>query len=54
LDITAPSPDDIRLAVYMRGSTNPWVHGHAADPLLALLSAILIGALVAGAMLLLR
>jgi hypothetical protein len=38
----------------MRNSNNPWVHGHAADPLVALLIAILIGAVLAGAVLLLH
>jgi hypothetical protein len=38
----------------MRNGNNPWVHGNAADPFLALLIAILIGAALAGALLLLR
>jgi hypothetical protein len=38
----------------MRDGNNPWVHGHAADPFLALLIAILIGATLAGALFLLR
>jgi hypothetical protein len=38
----------------MRNSNNPWVHGHAADPFLALLIAILIGTLLAGTTFLLR
>jgi hypothetical protein len=38
----------------MRNGNNPWVHGHAADPFLALLIAILIGAILSAAMLLLR
>jgi hypothetical protein len=41
-------------AVHMRNGNNPWVHGHAADPFLALLIAILIGAVLAGTVLLLR
>ena len=43
-----------RPAVRMRKSNNPWVHGHAADPFLALLIATLIGAILAGVMLVLR
>jgi hypothetical protein len=38
----------------MRNGNNPWVHGHVADPFVALLIAILIGAILAGAQLLLR
>jgi hypothetical protein len=38
----------------MRNGNNPWVHGHAADPFLALLIAILIGVILAGAVLLVR
>jgi hypothetical protein len=38
----------------MRNRHNPWVHGHAADPFLALLIAILIGAVLAGTTLLVR
>jgi hypothetical protein len=38
----------------MRNGNNPWVRGHAADPFLALLIAILIGAILSAAMLLLR
>jgi hypothetical protein len=38
----------------MRNGNNPWVYGHVADPFLALLIAMLIGALMAGALLLLR
>jgi hypothetical protein len=38
----------------MRNGNNPWVHGHAADPFLALLIAILIGAILSAAMLLLH
>ncbi len=40
--------------VYMHNGNNPWVRGHTADPFLALLIAILIGAVLAGTMLLLR
>jgi hypothetical protein len=38
----------------MRNGNNPWVHGHTADPFLALLIAVLIGAILAGAVLLVR
>jgi hypothetical protein len=38
----------------MRNGNNPWVHGHAADPFLALPTVILIGGMWAGAMVLLR
>jgi hypothetical protein len=38
----------------MRNGNNPWVHGHAADPFLALLIAMLIGATCAGAVLVLQ
>jgi hypothetical protein len=38
----------------MRNCNNPWVHGHTADPFLALLIAILISAVMAGAVLFLR
>ncbi len=38
----------------MRNGNNPWVYGHVADPFLALLIVILIGAALAGALLLLR
>jgi hypothetical protein len=38
----------------MHDGNNPWVHGHTADPFLALLIAVLIGAILAAAMLLLR
>jgi hypothetical protein len=43
-----------RPAVHMRDGNNPWVHGHAADPFLALLIAVLIGAMLAGVTLLFR
>jgi hypothetical protein len=36
----------------MRNGSNPWIHGHAADPFLALLIAILIGAILSAAVLL--
>jgi hypothetical protein len=36
----------------MRNGNNPWIHGHAADPFLALLIAILIGAILSAAVLL--
>ena len=35
----------------MPNGNNPWVHGHAADPFLALLIAMLIAAVLAGAVL---
>jgi hypothetical protein len=35
----------------MRNGNNPWVHGHAADRFLALLIAMLIAAVLAGAVL---
>ena len=35
----------------MRNGNNPWVHGHAADPFLALLIVMLIAAVLAGAVL---
>jgi hypothetical protein len=38
----------------MRNGNNPWVHGDAADPFVALLIAMLIGAVLAGTVLLLR
>jgi hypothetical protein len=38
----------------MRNGTNPWVHGHTADPFLALMIALLIGAILTAAMLLVR
>jgi hypothetical protein len=38
----------------MRNGNNPWVNGHAADPFLALMIALLIGAVLAGATLLVR
>jgi hypothetical protein len=38
----------------MRNGNNPWVHGQTADPFLALLIAILIGTILAGAMFVLR
>jgi hypothetical protein len=38
----------------MRNGNNPWVHGHAADPFLALMIAILVGAILAGATLLVQ
>jgi hypothetical protein len=49
-----PGSNDSRPSVHMRNGSNPWVHGHAADPFLALLIAIMIGAVLAGALLLLR
>jgi hypothetical protein len=38
----------------MRNGNDPWVQGHAADPFLALLIVMAIGAIFAGVMLVLR
>jgi hypothetical protein len=38
----------------MRHGNNPWVHGHTADPFLALLIALLIGVVLSAAMLFLH
>jgi hypothetical protein len=43
-----------RPAARRRNGNNPWVHGHTADPFLALLIAILISPILAGATRLVR